>query len=68
MGKSIRVVKAGSGYEVIEPTGPESVAIPIGCANAEALRATLRSMGSTDTGVTNLLKELESYRHAELRL
>jgi hypothetical protein len=68
MSKTIRVVKAGSDYEVIETTGPESVTMPIRCTNAEALRATLRSMGSTDTGVTNLLKELESYRHAELRL
>jgi hypothetical protein len=25
-------------------------------------------MGSTDIGVNNLLKELESYRNAELRL
>jgi hypothetical protein len=35
--------------------------------NAKALRARLRSMGSTDTGVNSLLKELESYQHAQLR-
>jgi hypothetical protein len=68
MSKTIRVVKDGSGYEVIEATGPESVTMPVRCANAEALRATLRSMGSTDIGVNNLLTELESYRHVELRL
>jgi hypothetical protein len=68
MSKAIHVVKDGSGYEVIEATGPESVTMPICCANAEALRATLRLMGSTDIGVNNLLRELESYRRVELRL
>jgi hypothetical protein len=66
--RTIHVVKAGSGYEVLETTEPESTAMPVRCANADALRAALRSMGSTDIGVNNLLKELESYRNAELRL
>ena len=66
--KTIRVVKAGSGYEVVETTGQESIAKPLRCADSDALRAALRSMGSTDIGVNNALKELENYGNAELRL
>lgn len=68
MNRTIHVVKAGTGYEVLETTEPESTAMPVHCTNADALRAALRSMSSTDIGVNNLLKELESYRNAELRL
>ena len=68
MNKTIHIVKAGSGYEVVETTGSEGITTPVRCADADALRAVLRSMGSTDIGVNNVLKELESYRNAELRL
>lgn len=68
MRKTIRVVKAGSGYEVVETTTLESIATPVRCADSDALRAALRSMGSSDIGVNNALKELENYGNAELRL
>jgi hypothetical protein len=68
MTKIIRVFKTETGYEVVETKGPEGTTTPVCCADADALRAVLRSMGSTDIGATNVLRELESYRHAELRL
>ena len=68
MSKTIRVVKVGTGYEVVGTTGSEGIATPRHCADTDALRAVLRSMGSSDIGVNNLLKELESYTHVDLRL
>ena len=67
MSRIIRVVKSGTGYEVVETKGSEGIFTPVRCADAAVLRAVLRSMGSTDIGATNALKELESYQ-AELRL
>jgi hypothetical protein len=68
MNKTIHVAKTGSGYEVVEKTRSEGIATPVHCAGADALRAVLRSMGSTDIGVDNVLKELKSYSQAELGL
>jgi hypothetical protein len=68
MNKTIHVLKTGHGYEVVESTRSEGIATPVRCADAGALRAVLRSMGSTDIGVNNVLKELDIYGHAELRL
>ena len=68
MNKTIHIGKAGTGYEVIGTTASEGTATPVHCADVDTLRTVLRSMGSSDIGVNNLLKELESYRYADLRL
>jgi hypothetical protein len=45
---------------VIETTVPEGMNTPVRRANADALRAAPRSLGSTAIGVTNVLKEMEN--------